>query len=127
MNKQTLTILAIAAATGIGYYLWKNKKPALAPATAKPAKGGGTGANASTSSAFNGVLDAGITAAGKGAIASIGALFGGGGGGGGAKVNPTTTSVGDAVGSNYYEDPGSSGGTDSGSGIDYSTGDYGLS
>jgi hypothetical protein len=53
MNKNTILILAAA---GVAFYLWKNKKPSKAAAPA-PAVGGGNGANASTSPAYNGVIN----------------------------------------------------------------------
>jgi hypothetical protein len=124
MNKNTLTILAIAAAAGVAYYIWKNKKPAVAPAAAAvPTAGGGSGANASTAGAYNGILSGIVSLFGKTNSTSSAGHLPTGTGGATVVPTPTPTSTDSwTPPDNYYSDP-STPASDPSAGGDYSGGD----
>lgn len=113
MKKDTLILLVAA---GIGIYLWQqNKKTSgTGKVTAPPTsgKGGGTGANASTAGAYNGVLNPSSFSGGiswlTGVGASIGHLFDSNGNStGGASLNAGAPAASD--GSSDSVDSGSAG------------------
>jgi hypothetical protein len=92
MNKNTLLILgAVAAAAGVGFYFYKKSKASPLAAGSSggnsgatlPKSGGGTGANKSSSPAYNGDLTSALGTGVdylKGIGASVGHLFNGTGG-----------------------------------------------